>query len=50
MSEIETKIELEAGLDTWIVACRFPLPNKQPSLTVDSGIDSVWVYKFRTGT
>uniref|UniRef100_A0A1B6D0Q0 Methyltransferase domain-containing protein n=2 Tax=Clastoptera arizonana TaxID=38151 RepID=A0A1B6D0Q0_9HEMI len=46
MLELEQKIEKEAGNDTWVVACRFPLPTKQPSQTVDAGIDSVWMYKF----
>lgn len=29
-----------------VIVCRFPLPAKKPSLTIGSGIDSVWVYNY----
>lgn len=29
-----------------VVACRFPLPHCEPSLTIGTGVDTVWLYRF----
>lgn len=29
-----------------VIACRFPLPNRTPALTIGQGIDTVWIYKL----
>ncbi|XP_043481436.1 ATP synthase subunit C lysine N-methyltransferase [Leptopilina heterotoma] len=45
MAEIEEKFNNELNKNSVVVACRFPLPNSVPVLTVGEGIDTVWVYK-----
>lgn len=45
MDEIEEKFNNELNKNSVVVACRFPLPNSVPVLTVGEGIDTVWVYK-----
>ncbi|XP_058813853.1 ATP synthase subunit C lysine N-methyltransferase [Topomyia yanbarensis] len=45
MSDLEQKITAEAQPDSTIIACRFPFPSLQPVRIIESGIDTVWVYK-----
>ncbi|RWS28769.1 hypothetical protein B4U80_10339 [Leptotrombidium deliense] len=42
--------ELCTQKETIVVACRFPLLNKKPIEIVGSGIDTVWVYSFKSGS
>lgn len=44
MKDLEKKVEVEVEQNSKIVACRFPLPNWKPSLTIGDGVDTVWVY------
>ncbi|KAL0129518.1 hypothetical protein PUN28_001645 [Cardiocondyla obscurior] len=46
MEDIERKFNNELRKDSLIVACRFPLPNTHPVLTIGHGVDTVWVYKI----
>lgn len=46
MPELE-KIFLSQGqTGLHVVACRFPLPNTTPCLTIGTGVDTVWLYRF----
>ncbi|RZF40856.1 hypothetical protein LSTR_LSTR003366 [Laodelphax striatellus] len=47
MQELEIKLDKEASDGTHVIACRFPLPNRTCSKVIGSGIDTVWVYKYR---
>lgn len=44
MEDLEKKFEAECTKGNYVVACRFPLPNKIPTATIGSGIDTVWTY------
>ncbi|XP_012224351.1 ATP synthase subunit C lysine N-methyltransferase [Linepithema humile] len=46
MEDIEKKFNSELCQDTLVIACRFPLPNKHPIMTIGHGVDTVWVYKI----
>lgn len=46
MTELEKKFRVELETNTFIVVCRFPLPNSKPLATIGHGIDTVWVYKM----
>ncbi|XP_051162744.1 ATP synthase subunit C lysine N-methyltransferase [Leptopilina boulardi] len=46
MADIEKKFNNELNKNTIVVACRFPLPNSMPVMTIGHGIDTVWVYKM----
>ncbi|XP_033210097.1 ATP synthase subunit C lysine N-methyltransferase [Belonocnema kinseyi] len=46
MTELESKFRFELETNTFIIACRFPLPNSKPLATIGHGIDTVWVYKM----
>ena len=47
MTRLEDKFEKELVKGSKVIACRFPLPNKQPiKVLTDSGVDSVWIYEF----
>lgn len=46
MEDIEKKFNSELRKDSLVVACRFPLPNTQPVMTIGHGVDTVWVYKL----
>jgi hypothetical protein len=46
MEELERKFANELS-DAHVVACRFPLPNKEPIKIIGSGIDTVWLYRFK---
>ncbi|XP_020289778.1 protein FAM173B [Pseudomyrmex gracilis] len=45
MEDIERKFNQELYKDTFVIACRFPLPNTYPIMTIGHGVDTVWVYK-----
>jgi hypothetical protein len=45
MLDLEKKLLTEVNPQSVVIACRFPFPNLQPSHTIDSGVDTVWVYK-----
>lgn len=45
MEDIERKFNKELYRDTFVIACRFPLPNTYPIRTIGHGVDTVWVYK-----
>ncbi|KAK2588650.1 hypothetical protein KPH14_006416 [Odynerus spinipes] len=45
MEDIEQKFNTELQRDSVIIACRFPLPNKDPIATIGEGVDAVWIYK-----
>lgn len=45
MEDIEEKFNTELQKNSVIIACRFPLPNKQPIATIGEGVDTVWIYK-----
>lgn len=45
MEDIEQKFNTELQKDSVIIACRFPLPNKNPVTTIGEGVDTVWIYK-----
>lgn len=47
MQQLESKILEECKEDTYIVACRFPLPNMKPVKVVGFGIDTVWLYRIQ---
>ncbi|XP_054276169.1 ATP synthase subunit C lysine N-methyltransferase-like [Macrosteles quadrilineatus] len=47
MAELEQKMNEEVSKDAHVVACRFPLPNRTPDQTIGSGVDTVWLYRFR---
>lgn len=49
MEEIERKFNSELCRDTFVIACRFPLPNTQPIMTIGHGVDIVWVYRIPKG-
>ncbi|XP_014245623.1 protein FAM173B isoform X1 [Cimex lectularius] len=49
MADIEEKFSKEL-LNSNVVACRFPLPNREPIKTIGSGIDTVWLYEFKKPT
>lgn len=45
MEDIEEKFNTELQKNSVIIACRFPLPSKQPIATIGEGVDTVWIYK-----
>lgn len=45
MEELKQKFTVELKPNSAIIACRFPIPNYKPVLTIGEGIDTVWVYK-----
>lgn len=45
MAEVEEKLTAELKDGTWVIACRFPLPNWKPVAKTDAGVDTVWVYE-----
>lgn len=45
MQQLEVKASKELNSGSWVIACRFPLPNWKPIHVEDEGIDSVWVYE-----
>lgn len=47
MPDLEKKFIKESRPDSVIVACRFPLPNLEPSWMIEEGIDSIWVYRMK---
>lgn len=47
MPDLEKKFIKESKPDSVIVACRFPLPNLEPSWMIEEGIDSIWVYRMK---
>ncbi|KAL5010178.1 hypothetical protein ScPMuIL_012483 [Solemya velum] len=44
MDPLEKKFARELSPHCQVVACRFPLPNWEPVLTVGTGVDTVWLY------
>ncbi|XP_077259419.1 ATP synthase subunit C lysine N-methyltransferase isoform X2 [Temnothorax americanus] len=46
MGDIEKKFNTELRRDSLVIACRFPLPNTRPVVTIGRGVDTVWVYKI----
>ena len=44
MPRLQEKLSCEVSKDAAIVACRFPLPDREPTMTVGEGIDTVWLY------
>lgn len=46
MNDIEAKFIKELKPDTQIIVCRFPLPTLVPIKTIESGVDSVWIYQI----
>lgn len=46
MEDIERKFNSELKGDSLVIACRFPLPNTHPVMTIGQGVDTVWVYKI----
>lgn len=46
MEDIERKFNSELKEDSLVIACRFPLPNTHPVMTIGQGVDTVWVYKI----
>ncbi|XP_024879571.1 protein FAM173B [Temnothorax curvispinosus] len=46
MGDIEKKFNTELRRDSLVIACRFPLPNTRPVVTIGHGVDTVWVYKI----
>lgn len=46
MEELNKKFCKELA-DTYVVACRFPIPGKAALKTVGTGIDTVWLYHFK---
>lgn len=46
MEPLENKLEKEMMPGSNVVACRFPLPNLTPVLTLGEGVDTVWLYSF----
>jgi len=46
MEDIEKKFNSELRKDSFVIACRFPLPNTQSVMTIGHGVDTVWVYKI----
>ncbi|XP_072759717.1 ATP synthase subunit C lysine N-methyltransferase isoform X2 [Anoplolepis gracilipes] len=47
MEDIEKKFNRELYKGSLVIACRYPLPNTHPIMTIGHGIDTVWVYKIR---
>lgn len=47
MPDLEKKFLKDLKEDSVVVACRFPLPNIEPSWIKEEGIDSIWVYRIR---
>ncbi|XP_014488669.1 PREDICTED: protein FAM173B isoform X2 [Dinoponera quadriceps] len=45
MEDIERKFNNELNKDSFVIACRFPLPNTHPIMTIGHGVDTVWVYR-----
>ncbi|XP_035829357.1 ATP synthase subunit C lysine N-methyltransferase [Aplysia californica] len=45
MPDLEEKMTQELVPGTAVVACRFPLPSWQPSMTLGEGVDTVWLYR-----
>lgn len=45
MPLLEEKLTKELKTGGCVIACRFPLPNWRKSSSIDSGIDSVWLYE-----
>uniref|UniRef100_A0A8D8ULQ0 Protein FAM173B n=1 Tax=Cacopsylla melanoneura TaxID=428564 RepID=A0A8D8ULQ0_9HEMI len=37
-------------VNSWVIACRFPLMHSKPVLTIGEGIDAVWCYQFNKKT
>ncbi|KAG5318466.1 F173B methyltransferase, partial [Pseudoatta argentina] len=46
MEDIEKKFKNELCKDSLVIACRFPLPNTHPVMTIGHGVDTIWVYKI----
>uniref|UniRef100_A0A0A9W502 Protein FAM173B n=2 Tax=Lygus hesperus TaxID=30085 RepID=A0A0A9W502_LYGHE len=46
MADLNEKFDKELS-NTHVVACRFPLPNRQPIKVHGTGIDTVWLYHFK---
>ncbi|KAJ8306863.1 hypothetical protein KUTeg_014947 [Tegillarca granosa] len=46
MEQLHHKLADEVPQSTHIVACRFPLPNLEPILTIGKGHDTVWLYRL----
>jgi len=46
MEDIEKKFKSELRKDSLVIACRFPLPNTHPVMTIGHGVDTIWVYKI----
>lgn len=46
MEDIERKFNNELYKDSFVIACRFPLPNTRPIITIGHGVDTVWVYRI----
>lgn len=46
MEDMEKKFNGELRKDSLVIACRFPLPNTRPVMTIGHGVDIVWVYKI----
>lgn len=47
MPELEILFEKSLSPTSHVIACRFPLPNWKPILTLGEGIDTVWVYELK---
>ncbi|CAL1286188.1 unnamed protein product [Larinioides sclopetarius] len=48
MAQLEEKLCQELKKDGCVIACRFPLPNWSESLSVGTGIDTVWLYERKS--
>ncbi|XP_011140823.1 protein FAM173B [Harpegnathos saltator] len=46
MEDLERKFNSELCKDSFVIACRFPLPNTHPFMTIGHGVDTVWVYSI----
>lgn len=47
MTDLEKKLLAEANEEVKIIACRFPLPNIEPTRVIGEGIDTVWLYTLK---
>lgn len=47
MPELESLFEKTLKSSSYVIACRFPLPNWKPSSIIGEGIDTVWVYEVK---
>lgn len=44
MQDLEHKLIAECPHNAKIIACRFPLPQLQPTRVIEEGVNTVWFY------